>query len=183
MRELALHITDLVENSIAAKSQNIHIVIREDNTANHLRLLVSDDGSGMTEEVLERITDPFYTSRTTRKVGLGIPLLKAAAEACNGFLTVESSPGKGTKVSVEFQQDHIDRMPLGDIATTIRNLIVCSPEVHFKFEYSVDDRQFIFDNQPILQELDGVSLTEPAVLAYLKTVINNGIAEVQTGNN
>ena len=183
MRELALHITDLVENSIAAQSKTIHIEISEDTTANRLKLAVIDDGVGMSEEMVKKITDPFFTSRTTRKVGLGIPLLKASAESCNGFLEIKSKPGEGTQVLVEFQLDHIDRMPLGDLATTIRNLIICSPDVRFIINYSRDGRQFDLDTQPIIEELDGLSLTEPAVLGFLRELISEGITSVRNGKS
>ncbi|RPI30832.1 MAG: ATP-binding protein, partial [Chloroflexota bacterium] len=111
MREIALHLLDIAENSVAAGAKNIAISVCEDLTSDRLRASVSDDGKGMDADLVARVTDPFVTSRTTRKVGLGIPLFKAAAEACNGCLDIVSQPGKGTCIEVEFQHSHIDRMP------------------------------------------------------------------------
>jgi hypothetical protein len=128
--------------------------------------------------MVKKVIDPFVTSRTTRKVGLGIPLLKEAAEQCNGFLRIQSELGKGTKVEVEFQRSHIDRMPLGDLTGTILSLIVGSPHVHWIFDYRVDDHLFVFDDAPIKQELDGVPLTEPDVLRFIREWLKTGIENV-----
>jgi anti-sigma regulatory factor (Ser/Thr protein kinase) len=178
LRELALHLLDLAENSVSAKSETIEIDVEEDHAADRLRLRIRDNGSGMSPEMVARVTDPFVTSRTTRKVGLGIPLLKAAAEACNGGLTIQSAPGEGTCVAVEFQHNHIDRMPLGSLSSTILTLVVGSPEVHWIFRYNVDGQVFVFDDQPIKEALEGLSLSDPAVLGYLRATLDEGIASV-----
>ena len=112
-------------------------------------------------------------------MGLGIPLLKAAAEACNGFLKITSAPGKGTPLEVEFQHSHIDRMPLGDLAGTWLTLVVSSPEIHWIFQYQVDDGCFDFDSEPFQQELGDLPFTEPAVLAYLRELFEEGVAGIQ----
>jgi hypothetical protein len=111
---------------------------------------------------------------TTRKVGLGIPLLKAAAEACNGFLTIESQPGKGTKLFVQFQRSHIDRMPLGDLVTTILNLLVTNLQIHWIFQYEYNGKVFTFDDEPVKSELQDVSLTEPGILSCIKEMLQSG---------
>ena len=178
MRELALHLLDIVENSVSAKADTIQIWVEEDHAADRLRMMVQDNGRGMDAEMVARVTDPFVTTRTTRKVGLGIPLFKAAAEACNGSLTIQSELGKGTCVAVEFQLSHIDRMPLGNIASTFLTLVVGSPEVQWILDYTVDGEKFEFDSQPIQEALDGVPLTDPTVLAYLREMIETGIASV-----
>ena len=180
MRELALHLLDIAENSVAAGAQNICIQVTEDTPADRLSIAVQDDGRGMDAETVARVIDPFYTSRTTRKVGLGIPLLKAAAEACNGFLKIESAPGKGTRLEVEFQLSHIDRMPLGDLASTILNLVIANPSIHWQLFYRMDQREFHFDDAPIKQELQGVPLTEPPILAFLREYIESGLAYART---
>jgi anti-sigma regulatory factor (Ser/Thr protein kinase) len=162
LRELALHLLDIAENSVSAKADTIWVTVEEDHSADRLRMQVKDNGVGMSAEMVARVADPFVTSRTTRKVGLGIPLLKAAAEACSGGLTIESEPGKGTCITVDFQHSHIDRMPLGNLASTILTLVVGSPEVRWIFQYTVDGRRFTFDNQPIKEILqDDLSLTDP----------------------
>lgn len=163
---------------MSARADTIQIVVEEDSTADRLRMIVEDNGVGMDADMLARVIDPFVTSRTTRKVGLGIPLLKAAAEACNGFFTISSTPGKGTRVEVEFQRSHIDRMPLGNLPATIITLVVGSPQVHWLFRYQVDGRVFEFDDEPIKQELEGIALSEPAVLGFLREMLETGVASV-----
>ena len=150
---------------------------------------MTDDGKGMDEEMVASIIDPFVTTRTTRKVGLGIPLFKAAAEICNGDLKIISSPGKGTHLEVEFQRSHIDRMPLGDLAGTFYTLLVAHPDIHWVFEYVAipagkqEPVKFIFDDDQVKEALAGVSITEPGVLSYLREWIEDGIAEVQNHLN
>jgi len=139
---------------------------------------VKDNGDGMTPEMALRIVDPFTTSRTTRKVGLGIPLLKAAAEMCKGFLTITSQPGEGTELIVQFQRSHIDRMPLGDVAGTILHLVVGSPKTHWTFNYKVNDENFEFDDQIIKAELDGIPLSEPMILSFIRNELTSGINNI-----
>lgn len=179
MRELSLHLLDIAENSIAAQAQTVEIAICEDNRLDQLTLSVRDDGKGMDETMVAQVIDPFVTSRTTRKVGLGIPLLKAAAETCNGGLSIQSAPGVGTKLEVAFQKSHIDRMPLGDIASTILNLVIANPEIHFIFRYAVDDLDFVFDDEPVKRELIDIPLSDPLVIAYLRDIIDTGITALQ----
>lgn len=179
MRELALHLLDIAENSISAKADTIRIGVAENHTTDRLWMSVEDNGVGMSAEMVARVADPFVTSRTTRKVGLGIPLLKAAAEACEGGLTIQSVVGQGTCVTVEFQLSHIDRMPLGSIAATILTLVVGSPEVHWIFTYTVDEQTFIFDDQPVKDTLEGIPLSDPAILAFLREMLETGIAELK----
>jgi len=180
VRELSLHLLDIAENSIAAGAKNITITIREDTTADRLYLSVQDDGKGMDEEMVKKVTDPFVTTRTTRKVGLGIPLLKAAAEACNGWLKIHSKVGEGTLVEVEFQRSHIDRMPLGDIAGTFLTLLVGNPQIHWVFRYSVDQETFELDDQQIKQELQDVPLSDPLVLSYLRELLESNVRSLQS---
>ena len=178
MRELALHLLDIAENSVAAKAQNITISVNEDHHADRLQMSVIDDGCGMDEATVARVIDPFFTSRTTRKVGLGLPFLKQAAESCNGNMQITSTPGKGTQVKVEFQYSHIDRMPLGDLAGTFLSLLIASPEINWDFNYIVDGKEFRFESLPVTQALQGISLTEPSILTYLRESIESGVADV-----
>jgi hypothetical protein len=178
LRELALHLLDIAENSVAAQAHNITLTVVEDLANDRLRMAVQDDGKGMDADMVARVVDPFVTSRTTRKVGLGIPLLKEAAEACNGFLTIESALGKGTKLVVEFQHSNIDRMPLGDVSQTVLSLVVAFPDIHWRFIYQVNQNSFEFDDEPIKEILEGISFTEPDVLAYLRTYLRNGVADL-----
>ena len=180
MRELALHLLDIAENSVAAEAEDITIAVEEDPKKDRLKLSVNDNGKGMDEEMVARVTDPFVTSRTTRKVGLGIPLLKAAAEACNGYLRINSAVGQGTRLEVEFQRSHIDRMPLGDLAGTCFELLVGWPQIHWVFRYACNGSEFVFDDAPIKKELGDVSLTEPSILTYLRESLQEGIDSMRT---
>lgn len=178
MKELSLHLLDIAENSINANASHVTISIDENTFENRLTMTIKDNGNGMTTEMAQRIVDPFTTSLTTRKVGLGIPLLKAVAEMCNGFLTIASQPGEGIEMIVQFQRSHIDRMPLGDIAGSILLLVVGSPDTHWTFKYNVNDENFEFDDQIIKAELDGIPLSEPMVLKFIRNEITTGINNI-----
>jgi hypothetical protein len=184
MKELALHILDIAENSVSAQAKSIVISVDENLPEDRLELSVLDDGRGMDAETAARAVDPFHTSRTTRKVGLGLPLLKAAAQACQGDLTLDSMLGEGTCVRVDFQRSNIDRMPLGDLASTFLGLLVAHPEVTWKFEYTVQAAKdepaevFTFDDRPVKEMLGDLPLTEPSILAYLRNLFEEGISAV-----
>ena len=178
MRELSLHLLDIAENGVSAGAQNITITIVEDLRTDRLKLTVEDDGRGMDEAMVSQVTNPFITTRTTRKVGLGIPLLKLAAEQCNGSLTVESTPNVGTTVNVDFQRSHIDRMPLGDVPGTMLSLLVGWPQVHWVLRYRVDDEEFMFDDALIKEELGDLPLSDPEVIGFLRGALREGIADV-----
>jgi len=179
LRELALHILDIAENSLSAGATRIRIAIDEDLKNDVLKIVVEDNGKGMDAETLARITDPFVTSRTTRQVGLGIPFFKAAAEACDGALILQSQPGAGTTMQVTFKHSHIDRMPLGDITSTLLTLIIGTPDIHWVFEYQVNEETFVFDDKVIKETLKGVPLTEPAVIKFIRDALNEGINDVR----
>lgn len=183
MREITLHLLDLAENSVSAGAQTVQIAVCEDLIADKLTASVEDNGRGMDPETVKKVTDPFYTSRTTRKVGLGIPLLKGAAEECNGGLTISSKPGAGTRVEVSFQHSHIDRMPLGNLSSTFLGLTVAHPEVHWIFRYTARnvgaEETFEFDDQPVKETLEDVPLTHPDVLAYLRETLEDGLRETK----
>ncbi|MBI9048400.1 MAG: ATP-binding protein [Anaerolineaceae bacterium] len=178
MREIALHILDIAENGVAAGADIILIQINENIVENWLDITISDNGKGMDNDTVASIVDPFITSRTTRKVGLGIPLFKAAAEACKGTFKITSQLGKGTKVDVRFQYDHIDRMPLGNIQNTILTLLIGYQHIHWIFHYQVNDEVFEFDDEPIKKELEGISLTDPSVLKFIREYLEEGIQEI-----
>lgn len=189
MREIALHLLDIAENSVAAEAKNITLTVCEDLQGDRLTASVIDDGKGMTAEMAAKVTDPFTTSRTTRKVGLGIPLFKSAAESCNGSLIINSEIGKGTRLNVEFQHSHIDRMPLGDLSATMLTLFVAYPKIHWLFDYEVipsngmREEKFVFDSQPVMAELGDIPLTEPAVLGFIREYIESGVSRVWAASN
>jgi anti-sigma regulatory factor (Ser/Thr protein kinase) len=184
MKEIVLHLLDLAENSVSAGARTIQIDVHEDLDTDRLTVSLADDGRGMDPETVKKVTDPFYTGRTTRNVGLGIPLLKEAAEACNGEMTVQSQVGVGTQIEVTFQHSHIDRMPLGDLAETFRELTVAHPEIHWVDRYTARkdgvERTFEFDDQPVKEILTDVPLTHPDVLAYLHEILGQGLGEAQS---
>jgi anti-sigma regulatory factor (Ser/Thr protein kinase) len=171
LRELVLHIADLVENSITAGASLITIEVIEDMQADRLTLRVIDDGRGMDADWAAQVTDPFVTSRAMRRVGLGLPFLKQAAELCNGRLTIDSEPGVGTTVTATMQSTHIDRMPMGDLPGTLLTLVVGNPTCDFVFRHIVGGRTFEFDTGWIKAQLDGISLSEPEVIAFLKKAL------------
>lgn len=175
MKELSLHILDIAENSVSAGAKRIEITVIEDLNNDILEISIKDNGRGMDAEMLERITDPFVTSRTTRKVGLGIPFLKSAAEACAGEFTIKSAPGKGTAISARFQHSHLDRMPLGDLKGTILNLIVGYPNSQWIFRYEKDGKVYQLDTKPVKEILGDVPFSDPAVIQYLKKDLENGL--------
>lgn len=168
MRELSLHVLDILENAVAAGATLIRLEIIEDSAHNRLTIRVTDNGRGMDPVTLRRATDPFFTTRTTRNVGLGLPLLQAAAQRCNGDLTIRSQPGMGTQVVAEFQRDHIDRAPLGDMRSTLLGLILSQHPCDLHYEHWVDDRGFTFDTIETRRLLGGVPLTHPSVRAWLE---------------
>ncbi len=171
LRELALHILDLAENSMVAGASLVMIEVIEDSRTDRLTIRVADNGRGIDPELVMRVADPFVTTRTTRRVGLGLPFLKQAAELCNGSLTIGSAQGAGTTVTAIFQNSHIDRMPMGDLPGTILALVVGTPQVDFVFRHIVDDKAYEFDTRPIKKELGEVALSEPSVIAYLKQLL------------
>lgn len=178
MKELSLNILDITYNSIAAKAKNIEILIGEDTKNSTLKLVIKDDGSGMDEETVRKVTDPFYTSRTTRKIGLGIPLLKMEAEQTGGSLDITSGLGKGTELSAVFRTDSIDMIPLGEIIPTICTLIQGAPDIDYLFIHTIDDRTIKLDTKEIREALliepndpDSevqISLAEPEILDWIK---------------
>jgi len=180
MREIALHLLDIAENSVAAGSRNIRMGVVEDLQNDLLNVSVKDDGRGMDAETAKRVLDPFYTTRTTRKVGLGIPLLKLAAEQSEGGLTLETESGKGTRIEASFRHSHIDRMPLGDVGTTFLTLLISYPHIHWVFNYQMTTKDgstktFELDDEEIKSVLGDTPLTEPDVLKIIRGMIEEGI--------
>lgn len=181
MREIALHLLDVAENSVNAQASRVDLEVCEDTLANRLRLTVIDNGHGMDEITAARAVDPFVTSRTKRRMGLGLPLLKENADLCNGRLVLSSRPACGTRLEAEFELNHIDRPPLGDLASTFLTLEVGYPKVHWIFAYEVDGRRFEFDDAELKQKIGDNVLSEPEVLTYLRSTFATGLANVQAG--
>lgn len=176
--EISLNVLDIAENSIRAQADLIQITLSEDRASHLLTLTITDNGSGMTEEQIAQVIDPFFTSRTTRKVGLGIPFLKQAAEITGGSLSIASAPGKGTSVKAQFHTDSIDCMPLGDMEDTIFTLVIMNESIHFVYTYVLDDQTYCFDTREIRAELgDDLSFQIPEISAFIKEYLNELKAE------
>ena len=180
MRELALHILDIVQNSVAAGASAVGIEIDEDRdkAKDLLSIAVIDDGRGMDEDTIAKVTDPFYTTRTTRKVGLGIPLLKTGALACGGDFAIESRLGEGTTISASWQWSHIDRPPLGDMVSTMLAILLGSEEIDFRYRHRVGAETFAFESAEMKEALDGLSFQTPEVYEWLKAFLTEGEASL-----
>lgn len=171
MRDLSLHVLDLVQNSLAAQATKIEIAIDEDLKRNLLTLTVRDNGRGMSKEQCEAALDPFYTTRTTRNVGLGLPLLKAAADRAGGHLLLQSQLGQGTTVTATFQHDHLDRSPLGDMSLTLMSIIALNEQCQFVYRHRRDEREFTISSAELRQELAGIPLDHPQIAAWFREYV------------
>jgi hypothetical protein len=181
MRDLSLHILDIAENSIEARASRIEIRLEEDRELGLLILEISDDGVGMDEEMVKRALDPFVTTKTTRRFGLGLPLLDQAARAANGRLTLYSKPGGGTRVRAVFELGHIDLKPLGDIAQTLATLIMGHPEIEIVYQHKADHSKYALDTREIKAQLGGLPIESPGVIAVLKKNIKEGLDLLKEG--
>ncbi len=169
MRELSLNVLDVAQNSITAGATLIEIDVAHSAKADTLSIRIADNGCGMTPEQIDQVTNPFYTTRTTRKVGLGVPLFKMAAEMTGGRFSITSEPGKGTCVESRFIPSHIDMTPLGDINATVSILIRCNPDLNFLFHRRTDTGEFTLDTTELRGVLGGdVPLDQPDVMAWIE---------------
>ncbi|MGB9866649.1 MAG: ATP-binding protein [Bacillota bacterium] len=179
MQEICLHLLDIVQNSLEAGATRIEIRVREHRQ--WLEVVIRDNGRGMPVEMAERAFDPFVTGRTTRKVGLGLPLVKQAAELTGGFVKVESEPGRGTEVRMNFNTASVDCMPFGDMGSTIRVIIACNPNVDLEYVHEVDGKRFSLSTPQMRQVLQEVPLNHPMVLKWIKEYVDDGLAEIRGG--
>ncbi len=168
MTELSLNVLDVANNSISAGANFIEIKVQIQRDMNKLIILIADNGCGMTAEQLKSVIDPFYTTRTTRKIGLGVPFFKMAAINTGGSFDIQSTLGKGTTVTAEFVLNHIDRMPLGDMNSTIHTLITLNTHIDFLYTYVFDGKQFTLDTKEFRQILGNIPLNTPEVSNYIK---------------
>ena len=180
MRELSLHILDIVENGLDAGASLVRVTIEEDHQGNWLRIRIADNGRGMPEDTLKQVLDPFFTTRKTRRVGLGFPLLEQAAKRCEGEFRIESEPGRGTEVLATFRLNHIDLAPLGDMAGTLKTLIMSHPEVDFVYTHAVHGDTFELDTRDIRHELEDVPINHPEVLGHIGKVIDDSLKELKS---
>ncbi len=169
---------DIIQNSVSANANLIELEIIEDLKTDVYKLIFKDNGCGMSAEVLAKVADSFFTSRTTRKVGLGISLLKQNAEQAGGNLKIWSRKGEGTQLEVNFSHSNIDRPVLGKIAETIMLLVGANPEIDFLYTHKTQKGEYVFDTKEVKEVLEGMALNDPNILVYLKEMINENISTI-----
>lgn len=166
-----MHILDVLQNAREAGATVVWLTVDEDSGADRMTITVEDNGRGMDEETVKKVVDPFFTTRTTRHVGLGVPLFAAAAARCTGGLRLESAPGKGTRVTATFQLSHIDRAPLGDITGSVLSFMMGDPPCDLVYLHRCDGQEFSLDTQAVREELGEVPLRHPSVREWLQEYI------------
>ena len=183
MKELSLNILDITENSVKAGATLTEIAIDETNET--IILTIADNGCGMTDETLKTVLNPFYTTRTTRKVGMGLPLLKLACEQTGGYLEIFSKhkdefPNEhGTTVKTVFCKNHIDCAPLGDVVETLKTLIQGHPDTDFLFTHNFDNGQVVLDTRELRVVLEGVPLNTYEVIKWIEEYLKEQYSEIQ----
>jgi hypothetical protein len=178
MKELALNILDIVQNSVKAESRHISVKISESVAANSLKIAIVDDGYGISPEILPLVDDPFTTSRTTRKVGMGLPFLKHHAEMAGGGMNIRSEKGNGTAVEACFQLNHIDRQPMGDITGVIKILMIANPKIDFSYTHSTDKGEFSISTGEIKEVLGVSDLSSPGLMQDVQDMMNENLASI-----
>lgn len=180
MNELSLHILDIVNNSVKAGASLVLLNITEDVSADLLTIIIEDNGCGMDEDFLAEVLDPFKTTRTTRKVGMGLSLFKSAAEQTGGTLTIASKKGVGTKVCASFGLTHIDRQPLGDVASSITTVLSGNEGIDFVYTHTVNGNSFTMDTKEIRKILDGAPIGAPEIILWINDYINEGVENLRS---
>ncbi len=174
MRELSLHILDILENAVEAGASKIRIKIDEEIEPDQMVIEIGDNGHGMDKERAARVLDPFYTTRETRHVGLGLPLLAESARRCEGALSIDSEPGEGTRVRAVFRRSHIDRAPLGDVPAALLAILLSERSIDIDYSHRIGQREFRFDSSEIRDELEDVALSHPKVRKWLLRFLQEG---------
>ena len=178
MRELSLNVLDIAQNSVSANASLVEIELIEDTENHELLIGIYDNGKGMTREQVENVRDPFFTTRTTRKVGMGIPLFKFAAEMTGGKLEIESEVGVGTRVRAYFKTDHLDFTPIGDMTSTIISLVTMNLHMDFLYRRKVDYKEFTVDTRQLKEILGDVPLNEPSIALWIQQYINENTKQL-----
>lgn len=182
MQELSLNVLDIAQNSVRAKASLVTITVAERSTDHFLEISIADNGCGMTPEQVARAMDPFFTTRTTRKVGLGISFFKLSAESTGGSFDIQSTLGVGTVTTARYHTDHIDMLPIGDMNATILSLISMNPQMDFVYQRSLDDNSFTLDTRELKAVLEDVPLNSPEVVQFIKETLDEGEAELTAQN-
>jgi anti-sigma regulatory factor (Ser/Thr protein kinase) len=182
MEELSLHILDVAENGVIAGAGRIKIEIEEDEEQDRLAILIEDNGRGMDPEFLSRVLDPFVTTRTTRRVGLGLSLFQQTAQEAEGSLEIDSEIGRGTRTTAVMSLGHIDRKPMGDLAATIVTLIEGNPDVDFEYRHVKNGKKFELSTSEIREELEEVPINSPEVVRFIHEALISGLDEIGASN-
>ena len=182
MRELADNIMDIAQNSISAGASLTEVHVTVSHQEDRITFVFRDNGCGMSEEMVQTVMEPFTTSRKTRKVGLGLPLLKQTAEMTGGAMDIQSTVGVGTVVTATFGLGHIDRPPMGDVAGAWFSLVVMNPEKDFLFTYDYDGNVFTFDTREVREAVAPIPLNQMEISAWIKDCISTEIKELHGGN-
>lgn len=181
MKELSLHIMDIMQNSVTAGSTLTGLVLNEQPQEDFLEFTITDNGCGMDEKTVKNVIDPYTTGRTTRRVGLGIPLLKHAAESTGGSFFITSEKGKGTTVYARFGYSHIDREPLGDMAQTMHQIITSFEDADFVYKHRIEDKEYELDTRELKKILNGVSFKNSEVTLWLLEYLKENESEIKSG--
>ena len=181
MKELSLNVLDITNNSVKAGASEIRIAVSESASRDTVSIEISDNGCGMEAALLESVTDPFVTTRTTRKVGLGIPLLRQTAIDTDGHFDISSELGRGTRIYADFKMSHLDRPPIGDMPSTIVSLISASPDIRFVYTHSTDVGSFTLDTRAVAAELEDIPINEPEILIWLTDYIKENLKDIDGG--
>ncbi len=182
MKELSLNILDISQNSVKAKASRIDICLTESVSRDLVSIAITDNGCGMSEQLLASVTDPFVTTRTTRKVGLGIPLLRQLSIDTDGEFDISSELGKGTRIFASFKLTHLDRPPIGDMPSTIVTLISSDPDIRYVYTHKTDVGEFVLDTDEIKETLDGIPISEPEILVWLGGYLTENLNSIEGGN-
>ncbi|MBQ6412403.1 MAG: sensor histidine kinase [Ruminococcus sp.] len=181
MRELSLNVMDVAQNSVRAEATLVRISVTESDKDDRLTIEIADDGCGMTQEQVQQVIDPFFTTRTTRKVGLGVPLFKLSAEQTGGSFDIQSEKGVGTTTTASYVKSHVDMTPLGDINSTVKILIQCNPQIDFVYTCTTDNGSFTLDTRELREVLGDVSLDTPDVLLWIGDYLEENTKNIYGG--
>lgn len=177
MQELSLNILDIAQNSITARATLIEIALEVDEN-DLLTITIRDNGKGMDAQTVENVINPFYTSRTTRKVGLGVPFFKQAAESAGGSFEIKSQPGVGTVIKAVFDTNNIDYTPLGEVWDTVAILIQMNEDIDFVYSVEKDGNRFVCDTRELKQIMEGMPLSDVSVVQWIKEFIRENQTEI-----
>ncbi|HBE15200.1 MAG TPA: ATP-binding protein [Ruminococcaceae bacterium] len=181
MRELSLNVMDVAQNSVRAEASVVRITVTESDQDDRLTIEIADNGCGMTQEQVQQVIDPFFTTRTTRKVGLGVPLFKLSAEQTGGSFDIQSEKGVGTTTTASYVKSHVDMTPLGDINSTVKILIQCNPDIDFVYTCTTDNGSFTLDTRELREVLGDVSLDTPDVLEWIANYLEENTKSIYGG--